>query len=146
MREYATTPMSRVMKLWPMDTEGIISIIGENEEIVRSKYGTFSQFISMVKRGRAQKKLISKAWCPSHDGFEIDIKGGWNDYIEEWVTFYGATANNYGVEFHTVAHYKHLRVKRGASADRDIMVGYKKPTRYNDTQFRAYAQTLRRGW
>lgn len=144
----ASTPVSSVEKMYPPKTMGIISVITKNGTPVKSKYGTFSQFVRMAKERIQNGQIMPVAWCPSHDGYEIEYRDGMeqglHDYIEDWVRFYGQPVKQgYGVEFHTVVHRKYT----GARGNRSLKTKrYVKPTKKNDTQYPAYEYTLKRGW
>lgn len=146
-RENASIPMSAVEKWYPPNTVGIISIITKNGTPIKSKYGTFSSFLRMAKKRITDGTIMPVAWCPSHDGREITFdngKDGWHDYIEDWIIFYGTSKQQgYGIEFHTIAHYRHYgdvgKVYRTTKR-------WSKPTKENDTQFFVYANTLKKEW
>lgn len=147
MKQYASTPMTSVEKMYPPKTMGIISLITDNGTPVKSKYGTFPQFVRMAKARIQNGYIMSVAWCPSHDGYEIDFDNGkqrgWNDYIEDWVRFYGIGRQRYGIEFHTIVHRKHYRESKNKIR---TVKRYVKPTKNNDTEFIRYQNILKRGW
>lgn len=127
------------MKKYYAGAKGIISRVNDDQyhTPVVSRYGTFADFLRLSRQMYDDGKINKTAITGEHDGKEKIVGDTYDSWIEDWVRYAGKKGS-YGIEFHTVRHYRY-------KGDDLVYKKFERPTAANDTQFSAYRKALAKG-